>query len=59
MENKFEILHDKFGKLLNEYIALSDVDEKQEKLKEMEAVNIEIEKEMQNIDMASRLKKYN
>jgi len=50
MENKFEILHDKFGKLLNEYIALSDVDEKQEKLKEMEAVNIEIEKEMQNIE---------
>ena len=50
MSKTFEILHDKFRKLLDEYRALPDGDEKQKKLEEMDGINKEIEKEMQIIE---------
>lgn len=50
MSETFKVLQEKFGKLLDEYMALPDGDEKCEKLKEMDEVNKEIEKEMQNIE---------
>jgi len=50
MSETFEILHDKFSKLLDEYRVLPGGDEKQEKLKEMDKVNKEIEKEVQIIE---------